>query len=65
MIAATPAWLPLRVTDSIGPWNVSTADAGPSEPITSVRNVVTVAGSANRPTSATITSSAGNSERTA
>ena len=60
-----PAVLPLLVTDSIGSLNVSTADAGPSEPITSVRNFVTVAGSANRPTSETMTSSAGNSDSTA
>jgi hypothetical protein len=60
----TPA-VPLDVTDSIGPRNVSTADDGPSEPITSVRNFVTVAGSATSPTSETITSSAGNSDRTA
>jgi len=55
----------LEVTDSIGCLKVSTADAGPSVPITSVRNLVTVAGSATSPTTATITSRAGNSESTA
>ena len=60
-----PARALLEVIDSIGSLNVSTADAGPSEPITSVRNFVTVAGSASRPTSETITSRAGKSESTA
>ena len=63
--SSTPAVPLLDVTDSIGPLNVSTAEAGPSAPITSVRNFVTVAGSATSPVSETITSSAGNSESTA
>ena len=64
-MAMIPAAPRLEVTDSIGPLNVSTADSGPSAPIMSVRNVVTVYGLANRPTSETITSSAGNSDSTA
>ena len=63
MIPAAP---PLDVTDSIGPLNVSTADAGPSEPMTSVRNFVTVGRLGEQTRRATtITSSAGNSDRTA
>ena len=53
------------VMSSIGPWKVSTAEAGPIAEIVSVSTRVIVAGSATRPTIDSSAISAGNSERTA
>ena len=60
-----PAVPRLAVMDSIGPWNVCAAVAGPSSEIVSVSTFVTRSGLANRPTSETMTSKAGKIESTA
>jgi len=64
-MAVMPAAPRFAVSDSIGPLKVSTAESGPSVPMMSVRNFVTVCGEATRPTSDTSTSSAGKSDSTA
>ena len=61
----TPAAPRFDVIDSIGPWKVFAAVAGPSCETVSVRTLVTRSGLATRPTSDTITSSAGKIDSTA
>ena len=61
----TPAVPRCAVIELIGPWNVFAALSGPSCETVSVSTLVTRAGSANRPTSDTSTSTAGNSDSTA
>ena len=62
-ISMTPAAPREEVTCVIGPLNVSTADAGPSWPITVVRKRVIVALSNTSPAIETSAISAGNSDR--
>ena len=61
MIPAPPR---LSVIDSIGPWNVLAADAGPSAETVSVSTFVIRSGSPKSPSSETITSSAGKIDST-
>jgi hypothetical protein len=64
-IRRTPALPRLLVISSIGPLNVSTAEAGPIELTMSVRALVTVFGSPTRPTIETSAISAGKIPSTA
>ena len=63
-ISRIPAVPLLFVMPSIGPLNVSTADAGPTLLTTSVSALVTVAGSPTRPTIETSAISAGKIDST-
>ena len=65
MIRPSPAVAWLAVMFSIGPLNVSTADAGPMALIVSVSTRVIVAGSTSRPTIESSAISAGKTDRTA
>ena len=65
MMSMRPAVPLLFVRPSIGPLNVSTAEAGPIELTTSVSTLMMVCGSATRPTIEIIASRAGKIESTA